>query len=164
VNRAPRRNNCVTGHAYRCPGCSGELSVNSIGGERKYDCLTCGGCVIMVAALRHLAPAVAVQLWTEDQTDGAPAAGVHCPFCGNEMQPRALPAGTGAVCRPCEAVWLDHGAVEAVKIQVPVQEGPSLSSVAMRCPECGAPVANAWEQACRYCGCALHLETTTPGA
>ena len=154
----------VATSAYLCPGCAGELDLTSVRGERKYGCPNCGGCVIMVAALRQLAPAAAVQIWTEDPATGPAPAALRCTFCGNEMRQQAVPCGCCAVCRPCEAVWLDRQASEAIRVELPLaQPGPTLSSVPMRCPQCGAPVTNNWDEECRYCGSALHTDVQPAG-
>jgi Zn-finger nucleic acid-binding protein len=142
---------------YLCPGCSGSLAVNPVEGLRQYVCAGCGGRVLTVSALRQLASSFAIQLWTEDPSTSPATAPLRCPFCTLEMQPKAVPTGTAAVCRPCEAVWLDKDAVDAVHVKAPgPDDQPTLGSETLRCPQCGAPVPNTWDETCRYCGAGLH--------
>ena len=119
-------------------------------------CDSCGGSVLTIAVLRQLAPAVAHSLWNEGPRLSPGSGLARCPFCQLEMQPKAIEAGTAALCRPCEAVWLDKEASETVKIKAPVDSEPSLSSEELRCPQCGAPVGNTWDETCKYCGAGLH--------
>jgi len=44
---------------------------------------------------------------------------------------------------------------------------PTLSSEALRCPQCGAPVSHSWDEKCQYCGAGLHAPVKVvvlPGA
>jgi hypothetical protein len=76
------------------------------------------------------------------------------------MQPKAVANGTAALCRSCEAVWLDKEAASSVAVKAePPTEQPTLSSETLRCPQCGAPLANSWDETCQYCGAAIHAPT-----
>ena len=128
-----------------------------IEGFRHYVCASCGGAVITIAALRQLARATAQQIWTEGPADPVGKEQARCPFCTLGMQPRAVPAGTAAICRGCEAVWLSIDAAEAIQVKTPpAGDQPTLSSETLRCPQCGAPVSNSWDETCQYCGAGLH--------
>ena len=76
------------------------------------------------------------------------------------MQHKALPAGSAAMCKGCEVVWLDKQAVQSLpdKASTP-GTGPTLASEALKCPQCGAPLANSWDEKCQFCGSALHAPT-----
>lgn len=144
-----------------CPGCAGQLSVSPVEGLRHYVCTSCGGTVITIAALRQLAAPFAQEIWTGPEAPPAGAGPARCPFCSRPMEPKQVPAGAGAVCRPCEAIWLDKQAADAVTVKpVAAPAGqPTLSSEALRCQECGAPLTNSWEEKCPYCGAAVHAPT-----
>ncbi len=75
------------------------------------------------------------------------------------MQPKAVPAGGAAMCKGCEVIWLDKQAVQSLPDQAAAAPGPTLASQALRCPQCGAPIANGWEEKCQFCGTALHTPT-----
>ena len=142
---------------YLCPGCSGSLAVNPVEGFRHYVCSSCGGTVIMIAALRQLARPVAQQIWTEDPADSPGTGRARCPFCSMEMQPKAVATGSAALCRPCEAIWLDKQASGSIAVEAPSTGGqPTLASESLRCPQCGAPVSDSWQEQCKYCGAGLH--------
>jgi Zn-finger nucleic acid-binding protein len=141
---------------YMCPGCSGTLSVSPVEGLRQYVCASCEGSVITIPALRQLASSFAMQIWNEGPSAPGDWRG-HCPFCAQEMQPKAVATGQAALCRPCEAVWLDKDAVRAVHVKAPAPDDqPTLGSETLRCPQCGAPVSNSWDETCQYCGAGLH--------
>jgi Zn-finger nucleic acid-binding protein len=143
-----------------CPGCSGKLMVNPVEGFRHYLCASCGGTVITIAVLRQLAVHVAQQVWTEEPSASPGTGRARCPFCTQEMQPKAVPNGSAATCRPCEAVWLDKDAADNLTVKAPPEGSqPTLSSEALKCPQCGAPVANSWAENCQYCGASLHAPT-----
>lgn len=147
--------------------------MSAVQGKREYVCAGCAGVVLTIAALRQLAPDEARALWTEEPEavggpaaagktgaaageDGAADAGpAHCPFCGHEMQAKAVAAGQAALCRPCEAVWLDNQATHSVQVRDAGPQ-PDLSSETLRCPQCGAPVASSSAENCQYCGASLH--------
>jgi len=142
---------------YLCPGCSGSLSVAPVEGLRQYVCASCGGSVLTIPALRRLAPSAAQQIWNEGPVASPPAGPARCPFCSREMQVETVPAGTAALCRPCEAVWLSKDATQAIHVKPPAPgDEPTLASETLRCPQCGAPVANSWDETCTYCGAGLH--------
>jgi len=108
-----------------------------------------------VAVLRQLEGTLAQQIWVapeQAQGDAHP-----CPFCSRPMQPKSVATGRASVCRACEAVWLDQAAYGA--LPGPAVPAPSLASQALSCPQCGAPVANSWDEHCKYCGAALHAPT-----
>ena len=145
---------------FRCPGCSAQLAVSPVEGLRHYVCTSCGGCVITIAALRQLAANVAQGIWTGPPAPPAGTSPARCPFCSRPMEHKQVPSGTGAVCRPCESIWLDQQAAEAVTVKPVVTAGqPTLASEALRCQECGAPLTNTWEEKCQYCGAAVHAPT-----
>lgn len=134
--------------------------VSSIEGKREYLCTACGGVVLTVAALRQLAAATAQHIWTEGPSQVNGTGQARCPFCSRTMQPKAVDVGAAAVCRPCEAVWLDKTAAAHVTVErEPAPGGPTLVSDALRCPECGAPLANSAQESCQYCGASLHVPT-----
>ena len=153
---------------YVCPGCSGLLLVSPVEGFRHYVCASCGGTVITIAALRQLSRSTAQQLWNEEPAASGGTAPVRCPFCVLAMQPKAVPTGTAATCRACEAVWLSKEATEATQVKAPAAgDQPTLSSETLRCPQCGAPVSNSWDETCQYCGAGLHAPVKVvilPGA
>jgi hypothetical protein len=131
---------------------------NQVSGLRQYLCANCGGTVLTIAVLRQLEGGWADHLWTE--APSADAGGGRCPFCSRPMQPKAVTAGSAALCRGCETVWLDRQALESLPGQAaPPVPGPTLASEALKCPQCGAPIANSWEEKCQFCGSALHAPT-----
>lgn len=149
--------NVEDGPQYLCPGCSGTLMASPIEGFRHYVCPGCGGAVITVAALRQLAGAYAQHLWTEEPSEAPGTGRARCPFCSLEMQLKAVPTGNAAICRACEAVWLSKEAVDTVEVKQPAPgDQPTLSSEALHCQQCGAPVAHSWDETCPYCGASLH--------
>jgi hypothetical protein len=76
------------------------------------------------------------------------------------MQPKDVPAGHAGVCRTCEAVWLDKEAASNLTVKPPPDASqPTLSSGALRCEQCGAPLNNSWQERCEYCGAATHAPT-----
>jgi hypothetical protein len=78
------------------------------------------------------------------------------------MEPKAVPTGAAAICRACEVVWLDRQALGSLPVRAAEPEGqPTLDTQtqAARCPQCGAPIANSWDEHCRYCGAAIHAPT-----
>lgn len=146
-----------------CPGCTGNLMTNQINGLRQYVCAGCGGTVLTIAVLRQLEGNLAGQVWTEPPSP-APAGGqARCPFCSQPMQPKALPAGSAggaAICKGCETVWLDKHAVESLPDKAAAQgPQPTLASQSLRCSQCGAPVADSWDEKCQFCGASLHAPT-----
>jgi hypothetical protein len=130
--------------------------MGSVEGFRNYVCAGCGGNVIMIAALRHLAPSFAQQVWGEGPAASPEADHPVCPFCSREMQPKAVATGTAAMCKPCEAVWLNREAAGAVQVKTPDPDQPTLGSQALRCGQCGAPIADSSAEKCQYCGAAIH--------
>jgi hypothetical protein len=111
----------------------------------------------MIAALRQLAGPVALQIWTEDPAEGPGTGLARCPFCSAEMQPKAVATGSAAACRPCEAIWLDKQASDNLAVKAPAAGArPTLTSEALRCPQCGAPVSDSWQEQCKFCGAGLH--------
>ena len=142
-----------------CPGCSGHLMTNQVDGLRQYVCADCGGTVLTIAVLRQLEGGMADHVWTEAPS-AAPGHGeARCPFCSRPVQPKAIPAGCAAVCRTCETVWLDKQAVESLPDKTAPGREPTLASQALKCPQCGAPLANSWDEKCPFCGTALHAPT-----
>jgi Zn-finger nucleic acid-binding protein len=140
-----------------CPGCSGNLVVNPVEGLRHYVCASCGGTVITIAALRQLAGPFAQRIWMEEPATSPGTGQARCPFCSREMQPKAVPTGLGAVCRGCEAVWLDKDAADNLTVKsAPTDGQPTLGSEALRCPQCGAPISDSSQEECHYCGAGLH--------
>jgi Zn-finger nucleic acid-binding protein len=115
-----------------------------------------------VAVLRQLEGDLASHVWTEPASTAGEGQ-ARCPFCSQAMQPKALPAGTAggaAICRACEAVWLDHQAVQSLPDHAAAPgPQPTLASQSLKCPECGAPLANSWDEKCQFCGAALHAPT-----
>ena len=143
-----------------CPGCSGDLMANQVSGLRQYVCAGCGGTVMTVAVLRQLEGSLAEHLWTEAPAVEAGGGDARCPFCTRLMQPKTIPAGRAAMCKGCEVVWLDKQAVQSLPDKAAaVGHGPTLASQALRCPQCGAPLANSWDERCPFCGSALHAPT-----
>jgi len=144
-----------------CPGCSGPLEAGQAEGFRHYVCSQCGGVVIGIAVLRQLAGPAGQRFWTAEPAPAA-AGPLRCPFCSREMEAKTVPTGTAATCKVCEVVWLDKAAVSSLRVQAPGPVGqPSLESEARaaRCEQCGAPIANSWDEYCRYCGAAIHAPT-----
>jgi Zn-finger nucleic acid-binding protein len=162
---------------YKCPGCSGRLAACALNGIRQYVCERCAGHVLTIVGLRHLSPDAALTLWAhEDGQDGdgqdgdgqdgdgrADMAGpgvpgpARCPFCQREMQARVFGKGRSGICRPCEAVWLDKQAAQAVKVPEPATS--SLSQGTRRCQHCGAVAEDTPDGNCRYCASPLALPT-----
>jgi hypothetical protein len=133
---------------------------NQVSGLRQYVCTSCGGTVLTIAVLRQLEGGLADHLWTEAPPPGAGSGGDRCPFCSRPMQPKTVPAGSAAMCKGCEAVWLDKQAVESLPDKAATSApGPTLASEALRCPQCGAPIANSWDEKCQFCGSSLHVPT-----
>jgi Zn-finger nucleic acid-binding protein len=144
-----------------CPGCSGPLVAGQVEGFRQYGCSECGGAVIGTAVLRQLAGPAGQHIWTAEPAP-AGASPHRCPFCSQQMEGKTIPAGSAATCKVCEVVWLDKQAVSALAVHAPGPDGqPSLESEAQaaRCEQCGAPIANSWDEHCRYCGAAIHAPT-----
>ncbi|HTT89204.1 MAG TPA: zf-TFIIB domain-containing protein [Acidimicrobiales bacterium] len=144
-----------------CPGCSGNLVAGQVEGLRQYVCRECGGVVVGIAVLRQLAGTAGQRIWTAEP---APPAGdpAYCPFCVTDMERKVVPTGAAAICKACEVVWLDKPATSSLPVRVTGSEGqPSLETEARaaRCQECGAPIANTWDERCRYCGAAIHAPT-----
>jgi DNA-directed RNA polymerase subunit RPC12/RpoP len=145
---------------------------NQINGLRQYVCASCGGTVLTVAVLRQLVGSLASQVWTEPPSSAPDDRQARCPFCSQPMQPKALAsgyAGCAAICRACETVWLDNQAVHSLPDKAASRE-PTLASQSLKCPQCGAPIANSWEEKCQFCGAAIHapvqvvvLPTSLPG-
>ena len=143
-----------------CPGCSGDLMANQVSGLRQYVCTACGGTVLTIAVLRQLEGSLAEHLWTEAAAPGTAGGDSRCPFCSRPMQPKTIPAGRAAMCKGCEVVWLDKQAVQSLPDKAAtVGTGPTLASEALKCPQCGAPLANSWDERCQFCGSALHAPT-----
>ncbi|HET9058362.1 MAG TPA: hypothetical protein VFN61_00450 [Acidimicrobiales bacterium] len=131
-------------------------------GIRQYVCESCAGHVLTIVGLRHLSPDAANTLWAHEDDPSAlagPAAegAARCPFCQREMQAKAFGEGHAGICRPCEAVWLDKPAAQAVKVPEPVTS--SLSQGTLRCQHCGAVAEDTPDGNCRYCGSPLALPT-----
>jgi Zn-finger nucleic acid-binding protein len=144
-----------------CPGCSGPLEARQVEGFRQYGCSECGGVVIGTAVLRQLAGPAGQHIWTAEPAPSG-ASPLRCPFCSQQMEGKTIPAGNAATCKVCEVVWLDKQAVSALPVHAPAPDGqPSLESEAQaaRCEQCGAPIANSWDEHCRYCGAAIHAPT-----
>ncbi len=132
---------------------------NQVSGLRQYVCASCGGTVLTIAVLRQLGGDLADHLWTEAPVE-APAGDARCPFCSRPMQPKPIPTGSAAMCKGCEAVWLDKQAAQSLPDRAARPgTGPTLASEALRCPQCGAPIANSWDEKCQFCGAALHVPT-----
>jgi hypothetical protein len=133
---------------------------NQVSGLRQYVCASCGGTVLTIAVLRQLGGTLADHLWTEAPAAGPAGSDARCPFCSRPMQPKTIPAGCAAMCKGCETVWLDKQAVQSLPDEA-AQPGqrPTLASEALKCPQCGAPIANSWDEKCQYCGAALHAPT-----
>ena len=142
---------------YQCPDCSGQLLSSPLEGRRQYLCQSCGGHVLMIAVLRALSPDTAKLLWFEDPQGTGPG-NLRCPFCTRPMQDKAVASGTAAVCKLCEAVWLDRQAAAQVEVKK-MTDSTSLASATLHCPQCGAPVQTASDDKCAYCGAALHPPT-----
>jgi Zn-finger nucleic acid-binding protein len=143
-----------------CPGCSGDLLANQVSGLRQYVCTACGGTVLTIAVLRQLEGSLAEHLWTQAASQGPGGGDARCPFCSRLMQPRTVPAGGAAMCKGCEVVWLDKQAVQSLPDKAAAPgTGPTLASEALKCPQCGAPLANSWDERCKFCGSALHAPT-----
>ncbi len=157
----PADSQLMSSEQLSCPGCSGHLEASQVEGFRQYACTECGGAVIGIAVLRQLAGAAGQHIWTAEP--GPPAAGpLRCPFCSQGMEPKTVPDGSAAACKVCEVVWLDNQAVSSLPVRAPSSDGqPSLESEAQaaRCAQCGAPIANTWDERCRYCGAAIHAPT-----
>ncbi len=78
------------------------------------------------------------------------------------MEPKTVLAGTAAVCRACEVVWLDQQATSSLPVRnTDAQDQPTLATQAQsaRCEQCGAPIAHTWDERCQYCGAAIHAPT-----
>ncbi len=147
----------MEGDGYLCPDCSGQLLSSPLEGRRQYLCQSCGGHVLMIAVLRALSPDTAKLLWFEDPQGTGPG-NLRCPFCTRPMQDKAVASGTAAVCKLCEAVWLDRQAAAQVEVKK-MTDSTSLASATLHCPQCGAPVQTASDDKCAYCGAALHPPT-----
>lgn len=141
----------------QCPGCGGALQRGQVAGCRQYTCQRCQSAVLTMPVLRQLEGRLAQQMWMAD--DGASEATERCPFCRNPMHPKDVGKGRVSVCRGCEAVWLDQEAYEALPANQAPGAPPSLASQSLRCPQCGAPVANTWDEHCAFCRAALHPPT-----
>ena len=129
-----------------------------VNGMRQYVCTSCGGTVLTIAVLRQLEGDLAEHLWTGAASPGESDA--RCPFCRRPMEPKATEQGAAATCRLCETVWLDKQAAESIPDQAPsAGTGPTLASQSLKCPQCGAPVANSWDEQCKFCGAAIHAPT-----
>jgi Zn-finger nucleic acid-binding protein len=128
-----------------------------VDGFRQYLCTTCGGAVIGTAVLRQVSSA-AQHIWTAEPAPGASP--VRCPFCLAAMESRTVQSGSAAICKPCEVVWLDKAAVSSLpaKETGPVGHG-TLATETPHCEQCGAPIANSWDERCAYCGAAVHAPT-----
>ncbi len=145
---------------WLCPGCSGHLMTNQVDGLRQYVCASCGGTVMTIAVLRQLEGSMADHVWTEEPAAPPGAGDARCPFCSRPMQPKAIAAGSAATCRACESVWLDKEAVGSLPDKAtPKGPEPTLASRSLKCPQCGAPIANSWDEKCQFCGAALHAPT-----
>ena len=145
-----------------CPGCAGTLLVGQVDGFRRYVCEGCGGVVIGIAVLRQLSGPAGQHIWTAEPAPVPPAGLGPCPFCATSMEPKTVPTGTAAVCRPCEVVWLDKQAASSLPVRNgDVQDQPTLETQAQsaRCEQCGAPIAHTWDERCQYCGAAIHAPT-----
>ena len=142
-----------------CPGCSGNLMAGQVEGFRQYLCASCGGVVIGIAALRQLSGPAGQHIWTSEPPPGASRGPVHCPFCSSGMEPKTAPAGSAAICRACEMVWLDKQAVASLPVKATGAADKTLETEALHCDQCGAPVLHSWDEKCQYCGAALHAPT-----
>lgn len=145
-----------------CPGCAGTLLAGQVDGFRRYVCESCRGVVIGIAVLRQLAGAAGQHIWTAEPAPVPPAGLGRCPFCATNMEPKTVLAGTAAVCRACEVVWLDQQATSSLPVRnTDAQDQPTLATQAQsaRCEQCGAPIAHTWDERCQYCGAAIHAPT-----
>jgi len=128
---------------------------NQVSGLRQYVCAGCGGTVLTIAVLRQLEGSLAEHLWTE-----APRRhrwrDARCPFCSRLMQPKTIPAGRAAMCKGCEAVWLDKQAVQSSRTKPHAWNRTDIGVRSAQVPQCGAPLANSWDERCQFCGSALH--------
>jgi Zn-finger nucleic acid-binding protein len=125
-----------------------------VDGFRQYLCTSCGGAVIGIAVLRQVSGA-AQHIWTAEPVPGAGP--VHCPFCSAEMESRATPTGSAAICKACEVVWLDKAAVSSLPAKdAPTTSQATLATETPHCEQCGAPIAHTWDESCPYCGAAIH--------
>lgn len=77
-------------------------------------------------------------------------------------------AGTAAegkvwACKTCEMAFLDTAALAAIHPQAgaAADAAPGIDADAgvAKCPNCGAPVSHTWDEACAFCGAALHPAT-----
>jgi hypothetical protein len=133
---------------------------NQVSGLRQYVCASCGGTVLTIAVLRQLEGDLAEHIWTEAPVEGPAGGGARCPFCSRPMQPKPIPTGSAAMCKACESIWLDKQAVQSFPDKAATPgTGPTLASEALRCHQCGAPIANSWDEKCQFCGAALHAPT-----
>lgn len=144
----------VTKVDAKCPGCATVLQGGQVNGHREYLCPSCGGALLTIPVLRQLVGAEAQQIWTEDAD---PEGGDHaCPFCTRPMEAKGAPVGHAAVCRPCEAVWLDQDLYRSLTVTATTTPQPTLASQTLLCPNCGAPIPDSSAECCKYCGASLH--------
>ena len=82
----------------------------------------------------------------------------HCPFCHSSMHPKQVESGQVSTCVPCEVIWLDRTAIQALPA-LPSAVPGHLVLENPRCTNCGAPVSNSPDGNCPFCGSALNEPT-----
>jgi DNA-directed RNA polymerase subunit M/transcription elongation factor TFIIS len=144
-----------------CPACAGHLLTGQVEGLRQYVCDCCAGVVIGIAVLRQLAGPVGQHIWTAEALPGVGVSAGRCPFCSSPMVPKPGPsAGTAAICKGCEVVWLDKTAVSSLPVRTTASpDQTTLETETPRCGQCGAPILHTWDEQCQYCGAAIHAPT-----
>jgi len=145
-----------------CPDCGAGLLASREADGVRYPCPSCAGVAVTLPVLRRLAtPARASELWLHSAQ--GPAEGRACPFCGLALRTSTLGNLRAGVCRTCEAVWLDAGALAQLTgnpVGAPVSPqgdgtdpaaGPDRAGGPQRCPDCGAPRVVDPSGVCHWC-------------
>jgi hypothetical protein len=89
-------------------------------------------------------------------SEGQARDGDGCPFCRQAMTTVGVPAKPDAaaasveVCRQCEAVWVEPGAIPLLPVLPELTAGVT-SPGPTHCANCGAPFADADRDRCPYC-------------
>lgn len=132
-------------------------------GGRRYLCGGCGSLTCGVAVLRRLVGhEVAQHLWAAAWAADRLIDTLKCPFCGNHLASSPGCAGTAAICRACEMVYLDKEAIDALSHPAPAADLASALAAA-RCPNCGAPLEHGADDKCSYCGALLEVVRAAAG-